>query len=132
MINVAWNINEVIIWDVNLSLNIEEFSKEFAKMYVVSLIDFFSEYNQMILIEKSRDLIAFITFLKLFKMTSLSQNAINSMIQFVQMIIEIIRKYTITSHHWPFVDDIIVKDSRSNYDENKVLFKIRLFIMKYV
>ena len=68
MINVAMNMNEIIIWDVNLSFNIEEFSKEFTKIYVASLIDFFFEYNQMILIEKSRDLTAFMIFLNLFRM----------------------------------------------------------------
>ena len=65
MINVAMNMNEVIIRDVNLSSNVEDFSKEFAKMCVVFLIDFFFEYDQIILIEKSRDLIAFMTFLNL-------------------------------------------------------------------
>ena len=45
MINVAMNINEVLIRDVNSSFNVEEFSKKFAKMCVVFLIDFFFEYN---------------------------------------------------------------------------------------
>ena len=62
MINAAMNMNEVIIRDVNLSSNVEEFSKKFARMCVAFLIDFFFEYNQMILIEKSRDLTAFMIF----------------------------------------------------------------------
>ena len=45
MINVTMHMNEIIIRDANLSFNVEEFSKEFAKMCVVFLIDFFSEYN---------------------------------------------------------------------------------------
>ena len=45
MINVAMNMNEVIIRDVNLSFNVEKFLKKFMKMYVVFLIDFFFEYN---------------------------------------------------------------------------------------
>ena len=65
MINAAMNMNEVIIRDVNLSFNVEEFSKEFARMCVAFLIDFFFEYDQMILIEKSQDLTAFMTFLNL-------------------------------------------------------------------
>ena len=77
MINVEMNINEVIIRDVNLSFNVEEFVKEFAKMCVAFLIDFFSEYDQIILIEKFRDLTAFMIFLNLFRMTRLSQSAIN-------------------------------------------------------
>ena len=76
-------MNEVIIQNVNLALNIEKFLKKFIKICVAFLIDFFFEYNQMILIEKSRNLIAFMIFLNLFRMIRLSQNAINSMTQFV-------------------------------------------------
>ena len=65
MINVVMNMNEVIIRNVNLSFNVEKFFEKFINMRVVSLIDFFFEYDQMILIEKSRDLIAFIIFVKL-------------------------------------------------------------------
>ena len=45
MINVAMNINEIIIRDVNLSFNVEGLSKEFAKRCVVFLINIFFEYN---------------------------------------------------------------------------------------
>ena len=83
MINAVINMNEIIIQDINSSFNVEEFSKEFAKMYVIFLIDFFSEYDQMILIEKSRNLIVFVIFLNLFRMTRSLQNAINSMTEFV-------------------------------------------------
>ena len=59
------NINEIIIQNVNLLFNVEEFSEKFASIRVASLIDFFFKYNQMILIKKSRNLIIFIIFLKL-------------------------------------------------------------------
>ena len=132
MINAAMNMNEVIIRDVNLSFNVEEFSKEFARMCVAFLIDFFFEYDQMILIEKFRDLTAFMTFLNLFRMTRLSQSAINSMTKFVRIIIEIFRKYNIILRCWPFVKDINIKDSRLNYDKKEILFKIWLFIIKHI
>ena len=74
MINVAMNMNEIIIRDVDLSFNVAKFSKEFTKMCVAFLIDFFFEYDQIILIEKFRNLIAFIISLNLFRMTQLSQN----------------------------------------------------------
>ena len=45
MINTAMNMNEIIIRDVNLLFNVKEFLKEFAKMCVAFLIDFFSEYD---------------------------------------------------------------------------------------
>ena len=60
MVNAAMNMNGVIIRDVNLPFNVEEFSEEFAGMCVASLIDFFSGYDQVVLAEKSRDLTAFI------------------------------------------------------------------------
>ena len=65
-------------------------------------------------------------------MTRLLQSAINSMIQFFRIIIEIFKKHIVTSRCWSFVNDINVKDSRSNDDEKEILFKIRLFIMKHV
>ena len=71
MINAAMNMNEVIIQNVNLLFNVEEFLKEFIKMYVVFLIDFFFEYDQMILIEKFRDLTTFMTFLSLLRIIRL-------------------------------------------------------------
>ena len=97
MINAVINMNGVIIRNVNLSFNVEEFSKRFTRICVVFLIDFFFEYNQMILIEKSRNLTAFMTFLNLLRMTRLLQNAINSMTQFVRIIIEIFKKHIIAS-----------------------------------
>ena len=66
MINVVMNMNEVIIQNVNLSFNVEEFFEKFANMQVVSLINFFFKYDQMILIKKSRDLTTFMISLKLF------------------------------------------------------------------
>ena len=39
------NMNEMIIRDVNLSFNIKKFSKKFANMLIMSLIDFFSDYD---------------------------------------------------------------------------------------
>ena len=123
MINIAMSMNEVIIRDANLLFNVEKFSKEFTRMCVAFLIDFFSEYDQIILIEKSRDLTALMTFLNLFRITRLSQSAINSMTQFVQIIIEIFRKHIVTSRCWSFVDDKNVGNSRSNYDKKKFFLK---------
>ena len=64
-------MNEIIIRNVNLSFNVKEFSKEFTKMCVVFLINFFFEYDQMILIEKFRNLITFMISLNLFRMIRL-------------------------------------------------------------
>ena len=70
-------------------------------------------------------------FLSLFRMTWLLQNAINLIIQFIQMIIEIFKKHIVASRYWFFIDDINIKDSRSNYNEKEFLSEIWLFIMKH-
>ena len=49
------------IRDVNLPLYTNKFSKEFIGYKVISLVDFFSGYNQLELDIESRNLIAFIT-----------------------------------------------------------------------
>ena len=46
------NMNEIIIRDVNLSFNVKKFSKEFANMLITSLINFFFDYDQVMLVEK--------------------------------------------------------------------------------
>ena len=89
MINAIMNMNKVIIRDVNLSLNVKKFSKEFADMLITSLINFFFDYDQVMLVEKCRNLTTFMTSFELLKMIKLFQKIINSIVQFVKMIIKI-------------------------------------------
>ena len=84
------NMNEVIIRDVNLSLNVKKFSKEFADMLITSLINFFFDYDQVMLVEKCRNLTTFIISFELLKIIKLFQKIINSIIQFVRIIIKIL------------------------------------------
>jgi len=60
-----------------MSSNVEEFAKEFVKIIIVLLIDFFLEYDQISLALKSCNLIAFITSLKLLRITCLLQDTTN-------------------------------------------------------
>ena len=66
------NINEMIIRDANLSFNVEKFLKKFADMLIMSLINFFFDYDQITLVEKCRDLTTFMTSLEFLKITKLS------------------------------------------------------------
>ena len=45
MINTIMNINKIIIRDVNLSFNINDFFQEFIDITMISLIDFFLKYD---------------------------------------------------------------------------------------
>ena len=65
LINLAMHLNVVIRRDANLLLSIDEFVDEFIGCYIVSLVDLYSGYNQMLLYPKSRDLTAFFTPLRL-------------------------------------------------------------------
>ena len=80
MINTIMNMNEIIIRDVNLSFNIEKFSKEFANMLITSLINFFSDYDQITLVEKYQNLTTFMTSFKFLKIIKFSQKVINSIV----------------------------------------------------
>jgi len=65
MINAAMNMNKIIIKDVNLLSDMNEFFKEFIDMIMIFLIDLFSEYDQITLTKIYQDLTMFMTFLKL-------------------------------------------------------------------
>jgi hypothetical protein len=72
LVNVALKMNKVIIRDVNLSSSMNEFFENFAECVMTFLMNFFSEYDQMTLNKKSRDMTTFMTFIGLYRMTMLS------------------------------------------------------------
>ncbi len=78
LINVALKMNRVIIRNANLSSAIDEFFEEFADCAIVSLVNLFSEYDQLSLIEKCRDMIVFMISLELMRMIIILMKAINS------------------------------------------------------
>ena len=90
MINAIMNMNEMIIRDINLSFNVKKFLKKFANMLITSLINFFSDYNQITFVEKCQNLTTFMISFKLLKIIKLSQKIINLIAQFVKMIIKIL------------------------------------------
>jgi hypothetical protein len=59
------HLNIVIRRDTNLLLFINKFTDEFTGYYIISLVDLYSSYNQILLYLKSRDLMAFFTLLRL-------------------------------------------------------------------
>ena len=89
MINAIMNMKKVIIRDVNLSFNVKKFLKEFADMLITSLINFFFNYDQMMFVEKCRNLTTFMISFELLRMIRFFQKIINSIAQFVKIIIKI-------------------------------------------
>jgi len=123
-------INRIIIRDGNLSPTINEFSEEFNNYTITSLIDFFSDYDQIKLDEKSRDLTSFHTPIKLYKMMTLPQNATNSVTQFIRVITKILQNYF--SRYFLFIDDIGVKGPKTTYNNKKMAPNIRKYVLKHI
>jgi hypothetical protein len=64
-------INRVIIKNANIPPSADEFTEEFSEYAIISLINFFSKYDQIELDLSSRNMTAFIISLRLFKITTL-------------------------------------------------------------
>ena len=76
------HINKVTIQDANISLNIEQFIKEFAELQIINLVNMQLEYDQIELNKKSCDLTDFMMMLDLLRNCTLIQNETNSIVQF--------------------------------------------------
>ena len=130
IINIVININKITIQNANIFSNIEEFAKEFVKIIIALLIDFFLNYNQIRLVSKSRNLIDFITSLNLFRITRFSQETTNSIVQFVRIIMRILKD--LLNKCVSFVNNIDVKNSKTNYNNKKVISSVRLFVLEHI
>jgi hypothetical protein len=64
-------MNAVMIRDTFIPLGADEFAEDFAIYKVLSLLDFFSGYDQAPLDAKSRDMITFTTPIGLLRMYTL-------------------------------------------------------------
>ncbi|SCV59862.1 uncharacterized protein FFFS_14431 [Fusarium fujikuroi] len=91
LINSATLMNKVTVRDGLSPPHADEFSADFAMCKIISLLDFFSGYDQFPLDEKSRDMTTFNTPMGLLRMCSLPQGATNSVAQFMRNIIRIFR-----------------------------------------
>jgi hypothetical protein len=124
-------MNRVIIRNANLFFAIDEFSEEFADCAIVSLVNLFSEYDQLSLTEKCRDMIVFMTSFDLMRMTMIFMKAINSVTQFVRVINKIIADHVL-HHALSFVNDIEVKESKITYNDEFIVSEIRRYVMKHI
>ena len=130
MINAAMNINKIIIRDINLLSDVNEFFKEFINIIMIFLIDLFSKYDQIILTKIYQDLTVFMTFLRLLRQTMLLQDVINFVAQFVRIIIKILKNLLEICKS--FLDDIEVKRSKTIYDNAKIASEMHQFMLKHI
>ncbi len=124
------NMNKIIIRDVNLLSDVNEFFEEFVDMIIIFLIDLFSEYDQITLTKIYQDLTVFMTSLRLLRQTTLSQDVINFVAQFVRVIIKILKNLLEICRS--FLNDIEVKKSKTIYDNAKIASEVHQFMLKHI
>ena len=131
LVNAAINPNRVTIRDANLPPNVDEFSEGLAGYVISSLLDFFSRYNQLLLVVESRDLTGFQIPLGLLRITSVPLGGTNSVAQFVRVVSRILEK------HFPykgiaFLDDVAVKGARTTYEDKEALLGVRKYMLEHI
>ena len=95
-------------------------------------VNLFFDYDQIFLIETFWNLIAFQTSVNLMRMTIFSQKAINSVTQFVKIIIRILMNYILRIARF-FLDDVNVKRFQNIFENHeKILFEIRKKIFEHI
>jgi len=79
-----------------------------------------SEYNQIELDKRSRNMTGFMTVLDLLQHCTLIQEGINSVAQFCRAMVQIL-KDLISNVCCMFLNNIAVKESQTDYNDEKVL-----------
>jgi len=131
IVNIIMNINKYTVQNVNLSFNMKEFVKEFAGMIIFSMIDFFSEYDQVELNLKSHDMMTFQTPMELLQQITLSQETTNLPAQF-SCITRKILEHNILHDCKSYFDNMNVKDLKTKYDEKKIFSEVRCYIFEHL
>ena len=131
LINSATLMNKHTIRDSLIPPGCDEFSADFAMCKMLSLLDFFSGYDQMELAEVSRDLTSFMTPIGLLRMCTLPQGATNSVAQFTRNILRILRDL-IPDVCRSFLDDICVRGPTTDYDGEEAAPGIRRFVLEHL
>ena len=104
------HINKIIIHNVMISPNIEQFVKKFSEFKTVNLMNIQSDYDQVTLAKKNCDITDFMMMLNLLRNYTLIQSKINSVAQFCRAIIQILENLISTVCQM-FLNDIAVKES---------------------
>ncbi len=131
LINAVMHINKVTIKDVNISLNIEQFVKEFINLQAVSLVNMQSEYNQIELNKRSRNITGFMTVLDLLWHYTFIQEEINFVAQFCRAMVQILEDL-ISNVCCMFLNNIAVKGPQTDYNSEKVLMRVHWYILKTI
>ena len=109
------------IKDASLLPTVDEFSEEFTRYPLISLLDLFSGYDQCSLALESRDMTAFMMPFSLMRMAMLPQGYTNGVQVFDRVIRKVLQKQIAQGRAKPFIDaNVGVKlASKSFYRKRK-------------
>src|SRR5437773_1016589 len=130
MINDVQPLNKVTIRDAGMPPSVDEFSEEFAGYPVLTSVDYYSGYDQMMLDRRSRDLTAFQTDAGLVRQTRLPQVWTNSVACFQRAIVKVHWKQ-IPKHARPFLDDVGLHSPKSRYNDIEISPGVRKFVWEH-
>jgi len=130
-INSSEKYNAITIRDAGIPPNADEFADDIAMCKMLSLLDFFSGYDQVPLAKESRDLTTIMTPLGLLRMCTLPQGATNSVAQFTRIITRILFDL-IPSVCRPFMDDITVKGPKTDYGGEEICPGMRRYVVEHL
>jgi hypothetical protein len=131
LINNAQKVNGVTIRDANPPPNPDEFAEEFAGCVIMSLLDFFSGYDQVALHKDSRDITAFYTPLGLVRQCTLPMGTTSSVAEFVRVMTKICRDH-IPEKCMPYLDDVCIKGPKTDYDSKEIEPGIRQYVFEHL
>ena len=120
-----------MIRDINLLSNCKKFSKKFAEIIILLLLNLFSDYDQMKLHSNSQNMTVFMMFFRLLHQIILSMRVTNSSAQFSWEIIWML-DFNILYNTEVFIDDIEIKESKTKYNNEESLSEICYFVLKYL
>jgi hypothetical protein len=123
-------MNAVTIRDANVPPMADEFSERFAGCLIITVADFFSGYDQIVLHENSRDMTSFPTPLGLFRMKTLTQGATNSIAQFCRISRTILRH--VIGHTDAYVDDAVTGGPKTDYGGEESRPGVRRFVLEHL
>lgn len=131
LINSAKKYNAYTIRDGMIPPGTEDFSAEFGMCLILSVLDFFSGYDQISLDVKSRDLTTFQTPIGLFRLCTLPQGATNSVAQFTRIMTRILFDL-MPDKARAFLDDIGVKGPLEDYNGEESLPGVRRYVLEHL
>jgi hypothetical protein len=131
LINSATKLNGQTIRDAMLPRATDEFASSVAMCVILSMVDFFSGYDQVRLAENCRNLTAFSTDLGLYRMTTLPQGHTNSVGHFLRVVCRILIGL-MPERADAFFDDVTVKGPITRYEEAEVFPGIRRFVLEHL